>query len=142
MRVREGEGRTLILLFCQEQNQIYDLHKAAQSSFHNGPLAAFPRVQVNDCRVHGASSRVNQLSRVKLSEECKICKLERSGSGRRVKPKRILEVRCHECCHQDTNITNTWTFTAMAHHTFMQTPPLLILSTQGWGEGNFPVQLP
>lgn len=62
------------------------------------------------------------ISEVKLSEECKICKLERSGSGRCVRPQRILEVRCHEHCHQDTIIANNWSFKAMAHHTFMESP--------------------
>lgn len=81
-RIRAGGGRILIL--CSVKNQIYDLHKAGQSSFYNTILAAFPQVQVNDCRVHGVSNRMYGLSTVKKKslEDYKVCKLERSGSGK------------------------------------------------------------
>lgn len=55
-----------------------------------------------------------------------------------VRPKEILEVRWHEYSCQDTNIANNWILTARAHHTLIQSPS----TAQGWGEGNFPTQLP
>lgn len=116
-RVREGRGGALSL--CSVKDQIYDLHKAGQSSFPTTVVAALPQVQVNDCRVHGASNRMCGLSLSQVESKWANWRDVVLEKGR---PEGILGVGRPDHYCQDTGIAHNWTFRARAHHTFLESP--------------------